>query len=252
MEKPLEKVATAVLSTTAKARARERTKEKEKAVTSGEAMDTVSQCFRSVNALVIHAHRCMKDKPTKSVDDVDMKPVDENEASTANASEAADDATTTGATPKPARKPSEPTSEVLHNFARVTPKQLAHIVFPPENRFQPVRAVAQSQNQGRPSNSPSAAISTKKTAGRHASGGGIVVLMDTRPDDDEPEWVQSLADQAAAAAAAALAIADAAEPGIDDTSAGPAPIPEDDMIVDPPPPFEVSDTLTLIHLQPGN
>lgn len=42
VEKPAEKVATAVLSTTAKAKARERTKEKEKAVAAGEAMETVS------------------------------------------------------------------------------------------------------------------------------------------------------------------------------------------------------------------
>jgi hypothetical protein len=42
VEKPTEKVATVVLSTTAKAKARERTKEKEKAAMSGEAMDTVS------------------------------------------------------------------------------------------------------------------------------------------------------------------------------------------------------------------
>lgn len=41
VEKPAEKVATAVLSTTAKAKARERTKEKEKAAAAGEAMETV-------------------------------------------------------------------------------------------------------------------------------------------------------------------------------------------------------------------
>lgn len=42
----------------------------------------------------------------------------------------------------------------------------------------------------------------KRTAGCHKR---IVVLIDLHPDDGEPEWVQSLADQAAAAAAAASA-----------------------------------------------
>lgn len=237
VEKPIEKVATAVLSTTAKAKARERTKEKEKAATSGEAMETVSFC-PLFGAYATYSRSCMlsKDKPSKSVDDIEMKPIDENEASTANASEAADDATTTGAAPKVLRKSSEPTSEVLHNFARVTPKQLAHVVFPPENRFQPVRAVAQRQT----SSSSSASGEKKPARGRYAGGGGVIVLVDTRPGDGEPEWVQSLADQAAAAAAA--------EPTIDiaAASSGPVPILEDDVSVEPPPPFEVSD-LPSVH-----
>ena len=185
-----------------------------------------------------------------------MKPVDENEASTANASEAADDATTAETPPKLTRKPSEPTSEVLQNFARVTPKQLAHIIFPPENRFQPVRAVAQSQNRSQSPSSSSSPINARRTAGRHVGGSGIIVLVDTRPDDGEPEWVQSLADQAAAAAAAAAAAsAEAGEPLVDGTgatSSGAVPIPEDDMMVDPPPPFEVRNLLTLVHCQCGN
>jgi hypothetical protein len=89
------------------------------------------------------------------MDNIEMKPIDDNEASTANASEAADNATTTGAAPNLLRKPSEPTSEVLHNFAQVTLKQLAHIVFPPKNRFQPVHAVARSQTQTHSSSSSS-------------------------------------------------------------------------------------------------
>lgn len=188
-----------------------------------------------------------------------MKPADENEASTANASEAADDATvatTASATPKLTRKQSEPPSEVLHNFARVTPKQLAHIVFPSENRFQPVRAVAQRQNYSQPSSSSTSTISGKRTAGRHIGGSGIIVLVDTRPDDGEPEWVESLADQAAAAAAAAAAAsAEDGEPladGTGATSSGSVPIPEDDMMVDPPPPFEVRNLLTSLRCQRGN
>jgi hypothetical protein len=44
----------------------------------------------------------------------------------ANASEAANDVTMMGTT---TRNPLELTSEVLHDFALVTPKELAHIVF---------------------------------------------------------------------------------------------------------------------------
>jgi hypothetical protein len=53
----MEKVATAVLSTTAKAKARERTKEKEKAATSGDAMDTVSLFLPPLSVLIVQSLR---------------------------------------------------------------------------------------------------------------------------------------------------------------------------------------------------
>lgn len=82
---------------------------------------------------------------------------------------------------------SEPSSEKLSNFARVTPAQLAYITFLPEGRFQPVRVV---------STSPPPATKTSKTpasvalaAERCAGGGGILIMADTRPDE-ETDYVE--------------------------------------------------------------
>ncbi|CAE6513659.1 unnamed protein product [Rhizoctonia solani] len=101
----VEKVATAVLSTTAKAKARERTKEKEKAANEGERMDT-------------------DDTPAAAAQDEEMK-VDEPVP-----------------TPTPKRTGPAPTSETLQNLSRVTPAQMQYITFPAESRFQPVRPIA--------------------------------------------------------------------------------------------------------------
>ncbi|CAE6469908.1 unnamed protein product [Rhizoctonia solani] len=101
----VEKVATAVLSTTAKAKARERTKEKEKAANEGERMDT-------------------DDTPAAPPQDEEMK-VDEPVPA-----------------PTPKRTGPAPTSETLQNLSRVTPAQMQYITFPAESRFQPVRPIA--------------------------------------------------------------------------------------------------------------
>ncbi|CAE6456206.1 unnamed protein product [Rhizoctonia solani] len=101
----VEKVATAVLSTTAKAKAREKTKEKEKAATEGERMDT-------------------DETPAAPPQDEEMK-VDEPAPA-----------------PTPKRVGPAPTSETLQNLSRVTPAQMQYIMFPPESRFQPVRPIA--------------------------------------------------------------------------------------------------------------
>ncbi|KAG8710207.1 proteasome regulatory particle base subunit [Ceratobasidium sp. 423] len=100
----IEKVATAVLSTTAKAKAREKTKEKEKAATEGERMET-------------------DDTPAPAQDE-EMK-VDEPAPA-----------------PTPKRTGPAPTSETLQNLSRVTPAQMQFITFPTESRFQPVRPIA--------------------------------------------------------------------------------------------------------------
>ncbi|KAF8293629.1 26S proteasome regulatory complex non-ATPase subcomplex Rpn2 Psmd1 subunit [Clavulina sp. PMI_390] len=230
VEKAVEKVATAVLSTTAKAKARERTK---KAAAAGDAMQT--------------------DKPAApGKEDVEMKSSDEAEASTANPSEVADDATTTGgASPtaptstQPPKKVPEPTSETLQNFARVVPKQLAHIVFPRDSRFRPVRAVGASSSSSLASTSTSASssstslpasINKKSSTGKYTgAGGGVLVLIDTRPSDGEPEWVISLADQQAAEAAANGN--GHADPTASTSAGGASSIAEDDIVVEPPPPF---------------
>ncbi|KAF8708026.1 26S proteasome regulatory complex, non-ATPase subcomplex, Rpn2 Psmd1 subunit, partial [Rhizoctonia solani] len=100
----VEKVATAVLSTTAKAKAREKTKEKEKAANDGERMDT-------------------DESPAAAAQDDEMK-VDEPAPA-----------------PTPKRAGPAPTSETLQNLSRVTPAQMQYITFPAESRFQPVRPI---------------------------------------------------------------------------------------------------------------
>lgn len=105
-EKKVERVETAVLSTTAKAQARQRNKEKERAqAEGGDAMD-------------------LDEGATKKEDgDVAM----EEDSSKAKK-------------PKRERK-QEPRSEVLPNYSRVTPAQVKFITFPPESRFVPIRPV---------------------------------------------------------------------------------------------------------------
>ncbi|KAH9947935.1 D-isomer specific 2-hydroxyacid dehydrogenase [Amylocystis lapponica] len=151
------KVAAAVLSTTAKAKAREKKKAAE-----GDVMDT--------------------DKPESKKDgDVEMK-ADESPSSTPKQGDAP---------PTPSRK-SEPSFEKLSNFSRVVPAQMAHISFPPDGRYQPVRAVST-----RPASAPkagrSAASKSSSTLGlapeKYAGGGGILILVDQRPDE-EPDYIE--------------------------------------------------------------
>lgn len=82
-------------------------------------------------------------------------------------------------TPVPEKRRKEPTSEILQNFSRVTPAQLAHIAFPPDVRFQPVRSFT--------SPSPSAKLRPKgggkALPERHAVGGGIIMLLDRTPGE---------------------------------------------------------------------
>jgi len=134
----VEKVATAVLSTTAKAKARAKEK-KEK----GEAMDTDVKSPKP------------SDTAAPGSGDVEMK----DEASTVKAEEKDKDKTASK------RKEKEPSSETLQNLSRVTPAQLAHISFPPEGRFQPVRPIRSGSGKTR------------------AGGGGILVLIDRTPGE---------------------------------------------------------------------
>lgn len=135
----VEKVATAVLSTTAKAKARAKEK-KEK----GEAMETDAKSPKPSGAAAAGSG------------DVEMK----DEPSTVKAEEEKDK---DKATPK--RKEKEPSSETLQNLSRVTPAQLAHISFPPEGRFQPVRPIRSGSGKTR------------------AGGGGILMLIDRTPGE---------------------------------------------------------------------
>lgn len=103
-EKKVEKVETAVLSTTVRARQRQKAKEREK----GQGMD------------------------------VDEKPAKADGAGDADAK----DGTATGAsTSKKSRRKAEATSERLQNYSRVTPAQTKYVTFPSDSRYAPIRAV---------------------------------------------------------------------------------------------------------------
>jgi 26S proteasome regulatory subunit N2 len=77
------------------------------------------------------------------------------------------------------KKRKEPTSEILENFSRVTPAQLAHISFPPDARFQPVRSFTPPI----PSTKARRKGAVKATTERYA-GGGIIMLVDRRPGEE--------------------------------------------------------------------
>lgn len=77
------------------------------------------------------------------------------------------------------KKRKEPTSEILENFSRVTPAQLAHISFPPDSRFQPVRSFTPPT----PSTKARLKGAVKATTERYA-GGGIIMLVDRRPGEE--------------------------------------------------------------------
>ncbi|KAJ7103629.1 armadillo-type protein [Mycena belliarum] len=168
------KVATAVLSTTAKVKARE----KKKAATDDNVMDT-------------------DDKPEgkkESDGDVEMKdeePLspgkDAGDISPINGSISglAED----GKTSTKSTKKAEPSFEMLPNLSRVTPAQLSYITFPPEGRFQPVRAVSANPAP----RGGKAAVAGSKSATpapvglmseKYAGGGCILILSDLRPEEE--------------------------------------------------------------------
>ncbi|CAO1615156.1 unnamed protein product [Sympodiomycopsis kandeliae] len=118
-EKKVEKVETAVLSTTNRAKQRQRAKEREKAAQGlGTAMDT-------------------DEKPSSKA---------ANGAADGDA-EMKDGEPTQAAPPKRQRRKAEPSSERLQNYSRVTPAQVKYISFPGDARYIPVRPV-QGANGG--------------------------------------------------------------------------------------------------------
>ncbi|CDS00444.1 hypothetical protein [Sporisorium scitamineum] len=116
-EKKVERVETAVLSTTVKAQARQRNKERERAQAEGgaDAMDVDDASGAAAGK--------------KEDGDVAMEE-DTNKTSTA----------AKAGKPKKERK-QEPRSELLPNYSRVTPAQVKFVTFPPESRFVPIRPV---------------------------------------------------------------------------------------------------------------
>lgn len=149
-EKKLEKVETAVLSTTAKAQARQRTKAKQKAqaASAGEAdMDVDAP------------------KPTGEKATTDE----------ANAAEASDKESAKAAAPSHADEPKE---ERIPNGSRVTVFQLKYLSCPAEARYVPVRPwTTSSSSQAAPEPAAARQLDLSVTGGR----GGIVLLLDREP-----------------------------------------------------------------------
>lgn len=111
--------------------------------------------------------------PTK---DGDISPINRSISNLAEESNAS--------TSKVTRK-AEPTYEIRPNFSRVTPAQLAHISFPPESRYQPVRPVSTTTPSRATPTGPLTTVTSEKFAG----GGGILILRDLRPEE-EGEFIE--------------------------------------------------------------
>ncbi|KAK4049515.1 proteasome regulatory particle base subunit [Microbotryomycetes sp. JL201] len=226
------KVASAVLSTTAKATARAKAKEQ-----AADAMDTDAK---------------KEEKPSATAsEDTEMKdenaPAADAATTTAATDDAADvkpaEATTTA---KPKRR-NEPSSSRLSNLSRVTPAQLPVIQFPSDSRFVPVRPVVSSSSLATSTAATSKFIVGSSLTNNIAGGGGILLVKDTRPNEEaeflEMEVLKAIdtsntaATGAAAASTSEGATASAAGPGTggqdDDLLTGP--------IADPPPSFEWTD-----------
>ncbi|EJD04170.1 26S proteasome regulatory complex, non-ATPase subcomplex, Rpn2/Psmd1 subunit [Fomitiporia mediterranea MF3/22] len=182
---PIMKVTTAVLSTTAKAKAREKTKEREKAAA-------------TANGDVMETDTKPEPKPEPK-GDIEMK-ADESSSSTVvpgdispiagTVSNLPDAQKTDAKTVDAKKRKQEPSSEKLPNFSRVTPAQLAHVVFPSEGRFHPVRPVStRSAKSGKGKASFSSSVKTPTTTAlgvtseRYAGGGGILILIDQAPGE---------------------------------------------------------------------
>ncbi|THG99905.1 hypothetical protein EW026_g2545 [Hermanssonia centrifuga] len=143
------KIATAVLSTTAKAKARE----KRKAVNEGEPMDA--------------------DEKEKKDGDVPMK-IEEIEKHGDVSPLSPSLSNLAGSSP-------EPGFEKLSNFSRVTPAQMIHITFPRDSRYQPVRSVSTHSGPQPKAYRTATGVSTSE---KFAGGGGILLLVDQRPDEE--------------------------------------------------------------------
>ncbi|KAF5385252.1 hypothetical protein D9615_001452 [Tricholomella constricta] len=164
------KVATAVLSTTAKVKARE----KKKAAAEGDAMELLtdrSQDEKLESKVEGEGDVEMKEEPS-SPKDGDGSPITRSMSNLAEASSSK------------STKKSEPMFELRPNFSRVTPAQVAHISFPSESRYQPVRPVSAYVSAGEGKASNPSASSVGIASEKYAGGGGILILADLRPEED--------------------------------------------------------------------
>jgi 26S proteasome regulatory subunit N2 len=200
-------------------------------------------------------------EPKKEVDgDVEMK--DESEPTSKHGdispingslSNLADDGKTPTSASKQQPRRAEPSFEMLPNFSRVTPSQLACITFPSEGRYQPVRAVAPTTATTVSNTSKSPNSTPGLAPGKYGGGGGILILADLLPDE-EAEFIEF---------STAVVVHPAEEPAqtqIGNGHAVRAPQPTGPHIemddaqpeVDPPEPFEVRSARLLIACSSAN
>ncbi|TFK77196.1 hypothetical protein BDN72DRAFT_753714 [Pluteus cervinus] len=172
------KVATAVLSTTAKVKARE----KKKAAAEGDLMDTDDKVEGSRKEGEGDVEMKGEDRSSPARDG-DVSPINRSISNLADDFKKSSDDPKPSSS-KPARK-TEPSFEHLPNFSRVTPAQLVHVTFLPDGRYQPVRAVSSKPTKGSkgvvPKVSSSIVGSLSET---YAGGGGILVMRDLRPEEE--------------------------------------------------------------------
>lgn len=126
------------------------------------------------------------------------------------------------------------------NFSRVTPAQLAYISFPGDSRYQPVRPVSTKSRTSKSSkliagNSPSVlGLGSEKYAG----GGGIIILMDSLPNEPA-EFIETDPAPALAAAAPVPVQPSGHIPVHAETTGSHISLDESAPEADPPEPFEV-------------
>jgi len=81
-------------------------------------------------------------------------------------------------------KKAEPSFETLPNLSRVTPAQLAYITFPPESRFQPVRAASANPVPRGKAGAAGKISTTGLVSEKYAGGGCILIMTDLRPEEE--------------------------------------------------------------------
>ncbi|KAK4048833.1 proteasome regulatory particle base subunit [Microbotryomycetes sp. JL221] len=227
----VEKVSTAVLSTTAKATARAKAKEH-----AADSMDMDDKKEDKTEAATTEDAEMKDESATETKGDAAAKDDDADAKATT-------DSNSKPSTSKSKRKP-EPSSSRLSNLSRVTPAQLSVIQFPQDSRYEPVRPVVSSYAVS--SVPTSKFIVGSSLTNNIAGGGGILLVRDKQPDKEaeflEMEVLKAIdtsnANAEASTAAATGTQASAAGAGSggsqqDDLLSGP--------IADPPPSFEWTD-----------
>ena len=175
-----------MLSTTARANARAKAREQEKAVAEG--METVSDQINSnLTRVIVLKQRNFQDEDKPKAD----TPLD---------GEKAEEKADIELEEKP-----ELTFENLPNLSRVTPVQLSYIAFPTDARYQPIRPIPSTSSAAPVARKTKKASDITTSGTRTLTGGGILLLRDTKPDEtaDYIELNPNLERPAPPAAAAA-------------------------------------------------